>query len=250
MPRKPRQKSALNIYHVILRGINKQIIFEDKADYLQFVNILMYYKEECNFKLFAYCLMDNHIHLLVEESDVSLDEIMKRIEVKFVRWYNKKYERIGYLFQDRYKSEPVNDEKYFLTVLRYIHQNPIHAGLESELGIYPWNSFHDYVLEDANFVDINTAINLFPQYGKCMEFMREISNEKCMEYTSGSRYSDTEALTIIKQKTSCQSPSDFQRLNLLERNRYLQMLYSSGLAIRQISRLTGISRTAINKVVH
>ena len=116
MPRKPRQKSALNIYHVILRGINKQIIFEDKADYLQFVNILMFYKEECNFKLFAYCLMDNHIHLLVEESDVSLDEIMKRIEVKFVRWYNKKYERIGYLFQDRYKSEPVNDEKYFLTV--------------------------------------------------------------------------------------------------------------------------------------
>lgn len=127
MPRKARQQSSLHIHHIILRGINQQIIFEDVYDYLEFINIMKFYKQSCNFKLYAYCLMNNHVHLLLEESTVPLDIIMKRIEVKFVRWYNCKYQRIGHLFQDRYKSEPVNDVEYFLTVFRYIHQNPLHV---------------------------------------------------------------------------------------------------------------------------
>ena len=99
MPRKPREKSRFGIYHVILRGVNKQIIFEENEDYLQFIRILKKYKEVCEFKLYAYCLMDNHVHLLIEQTTTELETIMKRIEVKFVKWYNRKYERIGYLFQ-------------------------------------------------------------------------------------------------------------------------------------------------------
>lgn len=90
MPRKARKKSSMNIYHVILRGINQQIIFEDKHDHVQFISIMKHYKELCGFKLYAYCLMDNHVHLLIEDADIPLDEIMKKIEVKFVRWYNRK----------------------------------------------------------------------------------------------------------------------------------------------------------------
>lgn len=99
MPRKPREKSRFGIYHVILRGVNKQIIFEENEDYLQFIRILKKYKEVCEFKLYAYCLMDNHVHLLIEQTTTELETIMKRIEVKFVKWYNRKYKRIGYLFQ-------------------------------------------------------------------------------------------------------------------------------------------------------
>ena len=80
----------MNIYHVILRGINQQIIFEDKHDHVQFISIMKHYKKLCGFKLYAYCLMDNHVHLLIEDADIPLDEIMKKIEVKFVRWYNRK----------------------------------------------------------------------------------------------------------------------------------------------------------------
>lgn len=90
MPRKARKKSSMNVYHVILRGINQQIIFEDKHDHVQFISIMKHYKELCGFKLYAYCLMDNHVHLLIEDADIPLDEIMKKIEVKFVRWYNRK----------------------------------------------------------------------------------------------------------------------------------------------------------------
>ena len=205
MPRQSRKKSNLCIHHVILRGINRQIIFEDNSDYLQFISIMKYYKNLCNFKLYAYCLMNNHIHLLIEHTTTNLDEIMKKIEVKFVRWYNRKYQRTGHLFQERYKSEPVNDMRYFLTVFRY-HQ-------------------------------------------ECMEYLQDDSNEKCMEYISTSYLSDMDAIKIIQEKTICKSPSDFQHLELFKRNQYLKMLYHSGISIRQLSRLTGISRTVISKVV-
>lgn len=249
MPRQSRKKSNLCIHHVILRGINRQIIFEDNSDYLQFISIMKYYKNLCNFKLYAYCLMNNHIHLLIEHTTTNLDEIMKKIEVKFVRWYNRKYQRTGHLFQERYKSEPVNDMRYFLTVFRYIHQNPLHGGLERSLGTYPWSSYDDYVQSASSFVDIDKVLEQFRNHKECMEYLQDDSNEKCMEYISTSYLSDMDAIKIIQEKTICKSPSDFQHLELFKRNQYLKMLYHSGISIRQLSRLTGISRTVISKVV-
>ena len=166
MPRKARKKSNLCINHVILRGVNQQIIFEDEYDYQQFIDILRYYKDEkkCSFNLYAYCLMDNHVHLLLEYTTVSLDEIMKRIEIKFVRWYNKRYRRIGHLFQERYKSEPVEDMEYLKIVFRYIHQNPLNAGIEKVPGAYPWSSYHDYANQDDSFIDIKRISDLFQNY--------------------------------------------------------------------------------------
>ena len=222
MPRTARKKSSLCINHVILRGVNQQIIFEDDYDYLQFVSIFKYYKKPCCFKLYAYCL----------------DVIMKKIEVKFVKWYNQKYQRTGYLFQDRYKSEPVNNMKYFLTVFRYIHQNPLHAGMETAIGTYPWSSYRDYRTSDSSFI-----------HNDCIDYLQTTSGEKCMEYFSVPRLSDTDALKIIQQKTSCTSPSEFQRLDLLTRNSYLKTLQHSGISVRQLSRLTGISRTAISNAI-
>ena len=249
MPRKARQQSSLHIHHIILRGINQQIIFEDVYDYLEFINIMKFYKQSCNFKLYAYYLMNNHVHLLLEESTVPLDIIMKRIEVKFVRWYNCKYQRIGHLFQDRYKSEPVNDVEYFLTVFRYIHQNPLHAKLERRLGKYPWSSYYDYVNQDISFVDVNTVLRLFPNHSACLDFLCKNAPEKCLEHNSGNRLLDTEALKIIRAETSCLSPSDFQHLDLLTRNKYIKHLSKLGLSIRQISRLTGTPRAAVTKAV-
>ena len=153
MPRKARKKSCLCTHHIILRGINRQIIFEDKYDYLQFISILKYYKEICDFKLYAYCLMDNHI------------------------------------------------------------------------------------------------LDLFSNHSECIKYLHTISNEKCLENFSSFRLPDTEALKIIQTKTSCNSPSDFQHLELSTRNQYLKQLFQSGISVRQLSRLTGISRTAINSSI-
>ncbi len=106
----------------MLRGINRQQIFEDKEDMQRFIETLLRYREQCEYVVYAYCLMGNHVHILLKEGKEDLTLILKRIAGSYVYWYNWKYRRIGHLFQDRFKSEPVDDDGYFLTVLRYIHQ--------------------------------------------------------------------------------------------------------------------------------
>ena len=153
MPRQERLQSATGIYHVMLRGINKQDIFEDDEDYIQFLKILNGLVDRhdddghilpahCTF--YAYCLMTNHVHLLIRERDELISESIKRIGVAYARYYNHKYERNGHLFQDRFRSEPVNSIEYFMTLMRYIHQNPVVAGLADEVRDYPWSSWHEY----------------------------------------------------------------------------------------------------------
>ena len=112
MPREARMKSESGIYHVMMRGINQQLILEDDEDNIKFLRVLKDYKEVCEYKIIAYCLMGNHIHLLIKEEKETLEHIFKRICGKYVYWYNGKYSRVGHLFQDRFKSEPIEDEKY------------------------------------------------------------------------------------------------------------------------------------------
>ena len=102
MSTRPRLSSSLGIYHVVYRGINKQRIFEDNEDYEKFLSILRKYQPICGYKLIAYCLMSNHIHLLIKPGEVPLPRIFQRIIPSFVYWYNKKYQRVGSLFQARF----------------------------------------------------------------------------------------------------------------------------------------------------
>ena len=129
MPRAGRIKSVSGNYHVVLRGINKQRIFEDAQDYDKFWLILKDKQKLFGFSLFAWCLMPNHVHLLIKEKSAPLSQIFQGFGSSFVYWYNAKYKRTGHLFEGRYRSEPVDDESYFLTVVRYIHLNPVKGRL-------------------------------------------------------------------------------------------------------------------------
>jgi REP element-mobilizing transposase RayT len=108
----------------MLRGINRQAIFADEEDYCKLIETIQRIKEKSGFELYGYCLMGNHVHLLLREARESISVSMQRVCSSFVHWYNRKYDRFGHLFQERYRSEVVEDEAYLLTVLRYIHQNP------------------------------------------------------------------------------------------------------------------------------
>lgn len=137
MPRSARNKSSTGIYHIILRGINKQRIFEDNEDNRKFLETIKTHQETSEYQIYAYCLMSNHVHLLMKEGNENLGMAFRRIGASYVYWYNWKYNRRGHLFQDRYRSEAVETDEYFLTVLRYIHQNPIKAGITKEIHSYP-----------------------------------------------------------------------------------------------------------------
>ena len=108
----------------MIRGIGKQILFEDDKDRLRFIDSLEKYKAEESILLHAFCLMENHVHLLVQDTCGKLDLFMKKLEGSYAFYYNRKYERTGTLFQERYKSEPVDSDPYYMSVLRYIIRNP------------------------------------------------------------------------------------------------------------------------------
>lgn len=251
MPRTARKKSSSGIYHIIMRGINRQSIFEDEEDNRKFLQTLKVYKEICGFSLFAYCLMINHVHLLLKEGLEPLDKVMRRLCSSYVYWYNRKYERIGNLFQDRYKSEPVDDDAYFVTVLRYIHRNPIQAGIVTEVGQYRWSSYHEY-LKPGAIVDVEFALKLFDSdLEKAKErwivYQNETKNDRCLELEERKQRTDQDAREIIIRVCGIKNAPDLQAMERKRRNACLRKLKEYNLSARQIARLTGIGRGVILK---
>ena len=248
MPRQARRKSESGIYHIMLRGINQQQIFEDEEDGFRFLETLSKYKEQCGYEIYAYCLMGNHVHILLKEGKENLTLVLKRIAGSYVSWYNWKYRRCGHLFQDRFKSEPVEDDAYFLTVIRYIHQNPIKAGICKNIDGYKFSSYNEYI-NKPNLVNVDFCLGIIDKE-QFIEFNNEFNDDICLDIRDNDfRLTDDEALKIIWKICKCKSVSDFQKLDKIKRNYYIEKLYKHGLSIRQISRLTGLSRKIVENYI-
>ena len=247
MPRQARKKSSSGIYHIMLRGIDRQLIFEDSEDCFRFLDIVQECREMDCFKLYAYCLMGNHVHLLIKVSGESLETIFKRIGGRYVYYYNVKYKRIGPLFQDRFRSEPVEDDAYFLTVLRYIHQNPIKAKICKYIRDYPYSSYSEY-LHDSEMVDTDFALSML-DLDAFVAFNNEPNGDKCLELAATARQAvtDQQAKMIIEKCAHCQTVVEFQSLDTNKKELYIKKIYEKGVSIRQISRLTGISKGLVEK---
>ena len=251
MPRTGRERSKSGIYHIVLRGSNRQTIFEDEEDAIKFLETLQTYKEKSGYKIYAYCLMGNHVHLLLKEEQEELGIIMRRIGASYVYWYNWKYQRCGHLFQDRYKSEVVEDDRYFLTVLRYIHRNPLKAGIVKNIGEYKWSSYCEYTGK-TKMIDTDFALQLFNDdrekaIASFMEFHQITSGDTCLDMDESRRIIDADAIAIIKRNCSVGHCTDVQSMEVDKRDRCLKVLKDEGLSTRQLARLTGISRGIILK---
>ena len=259
MARKSRKVSGTGIYHVMLRGTNRQDIFEDSEDYLRFLTILRnivypiddfgkHLPSRCN--IYAYCLMTNHVHLLVREAAESLAPAIHRIATAYAHYYNNKYVRFGHLFQDRFKSEPVNDKGYFFTLLRYIHQNPVAAGITTDVGSYKWSSWGEY---ERSGNGIQAICSTKPVLARMpLDELRELVNDllpktvSILDYNSGSSVrTDEEMIDFFADNYGLNRPADLQ---LYSRDRQKDILRDAkdyGGSIRQLVRLTGISFTII-----
>lgn len=250
MPRKPRVASASSIYHIVVRGLDRQVMFENENDYLKYLEILELHKEECNFELFAYCLMSNHVHLLIRVSDTPLSTIFKKINTHYAIWFNMKYQRTGHLQQERYYSEPVENDSYFLSVLRYIHRNPVNAGLEKEVGkSYKWSSIYEYISDDSALIDTKYALDIVFK-DDLLNYIYEDNDDVCMDVVSmNKRIPDDVAKEIIFEISNCQNSTEFQNLSMLDRKKHINAMYQRGISIRQINRLTGISKGIIQRAI-
>ena len=245
MPRQQRQKSESGIYHVMLRGINQQQIFQEE-DNLKFLQIVKECKAISEFKLFAYCLMGNHVHLLIKEGKEPLELIFKRIGNRFVYWYNTKYKRVGHLFQDRFRSEPVETDEYFLTVLRYIHQNPVKAGIVKSCGKYRFSSYNEYIKE-SKIIDDELVKEMLTKE-EFVKYHKKEETANCLEIKEiKPRLTDEEAKRIIKVISGCENIEQFQRLTGDKQNEFIAKFRKKNISIRQINRLTGATVGIVRK---
>lgn len=256
MPRRAREKSENGIYHIILRGNSKQEIFHDNEDFIRFLDTLDRYKAKTNLKVYGWCLMNNHVHLLLEKGEEELSATMKRIGVSYVWFYNRKYETVGHLFQDRFKSEIVDSDQYLMTVIRYIHQNPVKAGLVKNPADWKWSSCSEYYgkkthyahLLDSNFIlgmfaeDRNTAIRQFT------EFNEAVNDDKCLDDDIRIRLKDEEATEEIKKVMAGFDLVEIKNLPKEQRDEILSRIKGiEGITQRQAARILGISPNLIFK---
>ncbi|WP_170270384.1 transposase [Heliorestis acidaminivorans] len=222
MARTARRKSETGIYHVMLRGIDKRDIFQNESDYKKFLEYIEKAKEKVNFTVYAYCLMTNHVHLLLKETEKhEIGDIVKRIAVGYVQYHNIKMGRVGHLFQNRFKSEAVDKDAYFLTVLRYIHQNPLKAGMVKALGDYQWSSYNEFIKDNKKIVETTFALNYFNNIEQFKTFMKEKNDDKCLEYEPQKRYTDEGLKEII---SSSIDTSGFEKMDIATRKEILKKI--------------------------
>lgn len=149
MPRFARQKGEFSTYHIIQRGNERKDIFLKDDDRIRFLNIINRMKEKYKFILEAYCLMGNHVHLILNDNGNDISKVIKSINISYAYYFNHAYQRVGHLFQDRFKSERVDSDKYLLALSAYIHNNPVKAGIVRIPEEYSWSSFNSYLGRDS-----------------------------------------------------------------------------------------------------
>ena len=142
MPRNPRNNIKGSFLHVIVQGINKSYIFDEEEDIKYFIKLMYEKNNENNIKIIAYCVMNNHAHILLETKDIEdLGKYMQVVNLMYAQYYNKKYNRVGYVFRDRYKSQEIVDDAHYYNCIKYIYDNPVKAGMCDRPEDYPYSNF-------------------------------------------------------------------------------------------------------------
>lgn len=244
MPRLARKISKTGFYHVIIRGVNKETIFLDDEDRETFLHLLKYYKTELNCKIHSYCLMSNHVHLLIEDQKLKLGELMKNITCVYAGEFNKKYDRVGHLFQDRFKSQTVEDQYYLLRLIRYIHRNPEKAGI-CKTEEYKWSSYNE-IINRARIIEREFILSVYNnnKFYAINEFRKQVLGNHDDILDSAyikEKISDIEARRLIEHIIKTKQIPEINVKNLNEIIDKIKQIKKMGKG--QILRVLGVKKT-------
>jgi len=164
MARKSRIEYEGAFYHVITRGNQRRKVFRDDNDYQKYISLLAYYKERYKYSLYAYALMSNHVHLLIETHRIPLSKIFQGINQSYTMYFNRKYKTVGHLFQGRYKAILCDRDAYLISLVKYIHLNPVRAKTAKAAGEYQWSSHGSYEKQKGNeIVDTDRVLRMYSE---------------------------------------------------------------------------------------
>ncbi|HOB87414.1 MAG TPA: transposase [Bacillota bacterium] len=238
MGRGPRIEFFGACYHVVQRGNNQEKIFQRDKEKKYFIDTLKIAADKYDFNTFGYVVMNNHYHLLLQIKKSPLRTIMHQINTRFALHYNNANNRKGHVFQGRYKAYLVLDELYLITVLRYIHQNPVRANLVAEASEYPWSSDRFYRYGETGFVDTGLILGLLShnrQEGvlKYRQLMGELLDDKIRKRVYSSDFSleqlqkETAACSAYPEETTADTPPEKEDPRAKELDRILLRCCSS-----------------------
>ncbi len=169
MPRHARKEYETLFFHIIVQGIDKEYIFNREEDIMKYLNIIGKKLKESEIKIISYCIMNNHAHFLIyAESIKELSAFMSKINTSYAKYYNKEKDRVGYVFRDRYKSEPIMSEAYLIKCINYIHNNPVKANIVKKCADYKYSSYSKFlrietIKKISKIANIDLDIRIFKE---------------------------------------------------------------------------------------
>ena len=190
MPRVARKDMPGTFYHVMCQGINKEYIFNDDSLKKKYKKILEDKKENCTIKIIAYCIMDNHVHILLNTlKNDDMSKFMHRVNTSYGRYYNKLKNRVGYVFRDRYLSKTINTAAQLQRCLVYIHRNPVVAKMVERECKYKYSSYNEYlrvrdgknlICDDAKYLAFGTNNNI--KFLEQYKYIHGVKDDELVEF--------------------------------------------------------------------
>ena len=251
MPRKPRIELA-GKYHIINRGVAQMNIFKEPSDYEYFEELMCFYAKSFGITIHNYCLMGNHYHLLLEIQSENLSKFMRQLNMNYSIYFNKKYKRVGHLWQGRFKSWYITDESYLYTLMCYIEQNPLKANMVKDIAEYPYSSYHYFL----NYKEISECLKeswIVENYKDDAESIEAfltnpVDSSQLQELRKASSLVEAPNVDNRPKIEACKKL--FENINdIQERNKKILQAIEKGYSQHMIAKVLGISQPAVYGVV-
>ncbi len=247
-------RTVTGFYHVCARGVGKQLIFEGDEDRWEFLELMRECCREAGVTVIAWCLMGNHVHLVLADYEDAMSAAMHRLLLTYARRFNKRTGRSGHLFQNRFDRRSLDSDRYSMAAIRYVHANPQEAGI-ALIERYPWSSFGEYLRAydsavTKSFSDPSTVLELFGSAEGFIAYSLETPDGSDpvvhdMEETEWERHAFADkmakGLGVALDRLKAAPPA--------QRNVVIVGLHDAGYTVRQIERYTGISKSTVSRIV-
>ncbi|MDR1394240.1 MAG: transposase [Bifidobacteriaceae bacterium] len=247
-----RAVAESGIYHAMMRGVEKRVIFADREDYARYEEVLADTTAATGVTVLAHVLMPNHVHLLVEDLGEALSAYFRRLGSVYARWFNGRHGRVGHLFQGRFRSIPVDTPEYLAAVVRYIHRNPAKAGLVAQPSDYRWSS-RSQLDGGPGPANLRRLTSLLPaDYIRALDRSEEADQDDAVRLAvqaprrgRPSRFAPQEADIVFGQAVRVRGAETFDALPFPAQHDVVRELHVKGMAMRDIIRLTGRARQVL-----
>lgn len=250
MPRMARKNFENLYFHIIVQGINKEYIFDDKSYVEKYKKLIKYNTQNSVMQVLSYCIMSNHAHLLVYAPDKSeMGKIMQKINTSYAKYYNKIKDRTGIVFKNRYYTQPIIDRKQLINCLIYIHNNPVNAKIIKQVQDYQYSSYNEWINEkdiisnqctDLVFGNQKIEANIFKEIHLCnLKKIKDIE-----EVTELLDYKE-----ILKEYLKNERIEYILMNEKILANLVKDLNEKSGISIRKISEILKVNRPKIMKLL-